>query len=403
MFTARPARLYAALAAVLGGLALAVIIVPNAGVAAGATTPAATASCQVSDQVNQWTGGFTSTITVTNNGAALTAWTLTWTFTGDQQVTSAWSAQLTQTGPAVTATNESYNGAVPTGGSVSFGFQATYSGSNDTPAAFALNGQPCNGDGTPTTTPPTTTPPTTTTTPVGSGCSVASAIFCDGFEDQAGPTPSGRWSPSTPNCSGTGTAAISTGTAHTGTRSLQINGADGYCNHIFAADTTDMPAASPTWFVRFWINHTTALPTGHVTFLAMNDSAAGNTDLRLGGQNGALMWNRQSDDATLPDQSPTGVAQSVQLPVNVWTCVEFSVGGADGQIHTWVNGTAVPGLTEDGVPTPNIDDQWLSGNGTTWRPKLTDLKLGWESYGGGGADGLWFDDVALGTSRIGCG
>ena len=65
-----------------------------------------------------------------------------------------------------------------------------------------------------------------------------------------------------------------------------------------------------------------------------------------------------------------------------------------------MNGSAVPGLTEDGVPTPNIDDQWL---GRAWRPKLTDLKLGWESYGGGGPDGLWFDDVALGTSRIGCG
>lgn len=397
MFTARSGRLFATFCAVLGGLALAVITVPNVGVAAGVTTPAATAACQVSDQINQWSGGFTSAITVTNNGAAVAGWSLTWTFTGDQQVTSAWSAQVTQTGPAVTATNESYNGTIAAGGSVSFGFQATYSGSNDLPTAFALNGQPCDGGATPTTTPPTTTPP------AGSGCSVASAVFCDGFESQAGPAPSGRWQLSTPNCSGTGTAVISTTTAHTGTQSLQVNGTDGYCNHVFAADTADMPAASPTWFVRFWINHTTALPTGHVTFLAMNDSAAGNTDLRLGGQNGALVWNRQSDDATLPDQSPTGVAQSVRLPVNVWTCVEFSVGGADGQIHTWVNGSAVPGLTEDGVPTSNVDDQWLSGSGATWRPKLTDLKLGWESYGGGGADQLWLDDVALGTSRLGCG
>ncbi len=392
MFTTRFAHLFAAFAAALCGLALIVLITPNAGVAAGATTPAS--PCQVSDQINQWSGGFTSTITVTNNGPALSAWTVTWTFAGNQRVTSAWSAQVTQTGSAVTATNEAYNGAVPAGGSISFGFQGTYSGTNDTPADFAVNGQSCNG-GTTTTTPPTTTQG-------DSGCTVASAVFCDSFENQAGPTPSGRWSLSAANCSGTGTAAISTSTAHTGTQSLQINGTDGYCNHIFADDTADMPAASPTWFVRFWIKHTTALPTGHVTFLAMNDAAAGNTDLRLGGQNGALMWNRQSDDATLPDQSPTGVAQSVQLPVNVWTCVEFSVGGTDGQIHTWVNGTAVPGLTEDGVPTSNIDDQWISGNGATWRPKLTDLKLGWESYGGGGADGLWFDDVALSTSRIGC-
>ncbi|MCP3786536.1 hypothetical protein NLX85_24520 [Micromonospora sp. A3M-1-15] len=42
--------------------------------------------------------------------------------------------------------------------------------------------------------------------------------------------------------------------------------------------------------------------------------------------------------------------------------------------------------------------QWY---GRTWRPQLTDLKIGWESYGGA-ADTLWFDDVALGATRIGC-
>ncbi|WP_371688636.1 hypothetical protein [Micromonospora sp. KC207] len=45
-----------------------------------------------------------------------------------------------------------------------------------------------------------------------------------------------------------------------------------------------------------------------------------------------------------------------------------------------------------------MDGQWLK---RTWRPQLTDLRLGWESYGEG-ADTLWFDDVAVGASRIGC-
>jgi hypothetical protein len=392
MFTGRSARHIAALSAALGALAFVAIVLPNSSAAGGPL-------CQVTDQVNQWGAGFTSNLTVTNNGPALTAWSVTWTFEGNQQVTSAWSAQVSQAGTAVTATNESFNGAVPNGGSVSFGFQATYSGTNGTPADFAVNGQPCNNAGPP---PTTTTPTTTTTTPVSSGCAVGSLVFCDGFESQAGTTPSGRWSVATPNCSGTGTASIDSTAAHTGSKSLQIVGADGFCNHVFADDTTDMPAAQPTWFVRFWIRHTTALPTGHVTFLAMNNAAGGNTDLRLGGQNGMLMWNRQSDDATLPDQSPAGVAQSVPLPVNVWTCVEFSVSGATGQIQTWVNGSAVPGLTENGVPVQNVSDQWLAGSGANWRPSLTDLKLGWESYGNGGPDTLSFDDVALGTNRIGC-
>jgi hypothetical protein len=384
-------RLLAVCSVVLCALAVAALAVS----APGSATPLATGPCQVTDQVNQWSGGFTSTITVTNNGPAVTNWTVTWTFDGNQQVTSAWSAQVTQTGTAVTAANESYNGSLAAGGTVSFGFQATYSGTNDVPVDFAVNGQSCNG------TTPTTTTTTTTTTPTSTGCAVTSAVFCDSFENQAGGTPSGRWAVTTPNCSGTGTAAVDATVAHTGTKSVRFNGTDGYCNHVFAGDPTDMAAASPTWYVRFWIRHTTALPTGHVTFLAMNDSANGNTDVRLGGQNGALVWNRQSDDATLPAQSPAGVAQSMALPTGVWTCVEFSVDGTNGQIHTWVNGTAVPGLTDDGVPTQDVDSQWITSK-PNWRPRLTDLKLGWESYGGGGPDTLWFDDVALGTARIGC-
>jgi hypothetical protein len=189
--------------------------------------------------------------------------------------------------------------------------------------------------------------------------------------------------------------------AHGGAKSLAINGGASYCDHVFADDTADMPAAAPTWYVRFWFRHTTPLPANHTTFLAMNDAAANNTDLRLGAQNGALVWNRQSDDQTLPDQSPTGVAQSVVVPTGAWECLEFSVNGTNGQINTWYNGTLVPGLTENGTVTPQVNDQWVAGSGANWRPKLTDLKLGWENYSNG-TDNLWFDDVVLSKARIGC-
>ncbi|HEY0805306.1 MAG TPA: cellulose binding domain-containing protein, partial [Pseudonocardiaceae bacterium] len=114
MFTGRSRQL-AALAAALGAIAFVAVVVPSSSAAGG---PA----CQVTDQINQWSTGFTSNLTVTNNGPALTAWSVTWTFDGNQQVTSAWSAQVSQAGAKVAATNESFNGAIPTGGSVSFGF-----------------------------------------------------------------------------------------------------------------------------------------------------------------------------------------------------------------------------------------------------------------------------------------
>jgi hypothetical protein len=163
-------------------------------------------------------------------------------------------------------------------------------------------------------------------------------------------------------------------------------------------NTALLPAGATTLFVRYWVRHTTALPAAHTTAVALRDANDGNRDLRFGGQNGALQWNRASDDATLPEQSPAGVALSAPLPTGTWNCVEFTVNQGNGTMQTWLNGTSVPGLLLDGVPTHDIDGQWLN---RTWRPALTDLRLGWESYGEG-ADTLWYDDVAVGSTRVGC-
>ncbi len=61
---------------------------------------------------NQWDTGFTATVQVTAGAAPVTGWTVTWTWAGGQQETSAWSADVTQTGASVTAKNLSYNGAL---------------------------------------------------------------------------------------------------------------------------------------------------------------------------------------------------------------------------------------------------------------------------------------------------
>ncbi|MFC9061360.1 glycoside hydrolase family 6 protein [Streptomyces sp. NPDC057074] len=125
-----------------------------------ASAGAAAAACTVDYKVqNDWGSGFTAAVTVTNNGAATSNWSLGWTYAGSQKVTNGWNAKVSQSGAAVTAANESYNGTLATGGSASFGFQATYSGTNAVPATFTLNGVTCNVDGGPTD-PPDPTDPT---------------------------------------------------------------------------------------------------------------------------------------------------------------------------------------------------------------------------------------------------
>lgn len=94
---------------------------------------------------NDWGAGATCTVTIKNNSAAaVNGWTLVWTFAGNQTLTQIWNATDTQSGATVTVKNASFNNIIgASGGTQSFGFNLSYSGSNVKPAAFTLNGTAC--------------------------------------------------------------------------------------------------------------------------------------------------------------------------------------------------------------------------------------------------------------------
>ena len=101
----------------------------------GTTAPPPTGACTATYSVtSQWNTGFTGQVTIACSGASLSSWKANWTFGAGQQITQAWNATCSQSGTAVTCTNAPYNGSVPDGGSVSFGFNASWSGSNPAPA-----------------------------------------------------------------------------------------------------------------------------------------------------------------------------------------------------------------------------------------------------------------------------
>jgi hypothetical protein len=91
----------------------------------GARSCAATASIQ-----SQWQNGLVADLTIRNTGgSAINAWTLTWTFGGNQQITNSWGIVPTQSGASVTARNATYNGQIPVNGSTTGGYQVSFSGS----------------------------------------------------------------------------------------------------------------------------------------------------------------------------------------------------------------------------------------------------------------------------------
>ena len=158
--------------AMIGGLVTLLL----AGQPATTKPTAAAAICEVTYTIsNQWDTGFTANVSVKNLGIGLNNWQVGWKFAGNQAITNLWNGVLTQTGAQVSVANPAWAASLPSNGTASFGFQASYSGSNAIPSAFTLNGVSCNGDQpspTPTNTaipsipPATNTPNPPTNTPI---------------------------------------------------------------------------------------------------------------------------------------------------------------------------------------------------------------------------------------------
>ena len=106
-----------------------------------------TVKCTVDYTITpQNTSAFGASITIDNTGTtAWTSWTLTWAFANGQTVSSLWNGIETQSGANVTVKNESYNGSVAAGGSLTgVGFNGTWNGTtNAVPTAFSINGTAC--------------------------------------------------------------------------------------------------------------------------------------------------------------------------------------------------------------------------------------------------------------------
>ena len=103
-------------------------------------------TCHVTYTRNsEWPGGFTAQVVIANTGTtAINGWSLTFTFPGDQKVTSNFNGGFSQSGENATLTNASYNGTIAPGASITDGFQGTWTSNDTNPASFSINGTACN-------------------------------------------------------------------------------------------------------------------------------------------------------------------------------------------------------------------------------------------------------------------
>jgi alpha-galactosidase len=94
---------------------------------------------------SDWGSGATINVTITNNTmVAVNGWTLAFSFPGNQTITNLWNGTYTQSGASVSVKDVGYNANIPiSGGTLNFGFNINYNGTNTKPTAFTLNGTAC--------------------------------------------------------------------------------------------------------------------------------------------------------------------------------------------------------------------------------------------------------------------
>src|SRR6185436_573434 len=106
---------------------------------------AQTPGCQVT-YTKSWEGGggFGADLLIRNTGPAITSgWTLTFSFPNGQRVTNGWPVTFTQpagSAQVTVASNAAWNQAIATNGTISAGFNGTYTTTNTAPSSFTLNG-----------------------------------------------------------------------------------------------------------------------------------------------------------------------------------------------------------------------------------------------------------------------
>ena len=118
----------------------------NSNTASAKTLAGSGSNCHITyvDQ-NDWGSGFTAAISIKNTGnSQINGWNLTWTWSGNQQITQSWNSNYTQSGQNVSLTNAPWNGTINPGDTLTgIGFNANYSGTNNNPTVFYVNGGLC--------------------------------------------------------------------------------------------------------------------------------------------------------------------------------------------------------------------------------------------------------------------
>jgi len=193
-----------------------------------------------------------------------------------------------------------------------------------------------------------------------------------------------------PQVIGSGALTIDATIAHSGAKSLHVHGGDDDYDTLLAFhDGTVLPAPNGRFYVRAFVRLGRAMSAGHNSYIIADRFASpgSGNNLRLGEDYGMLMYTLMGDShGSLSNANYyTDHNPGVVFAPSTWVCLELLLDAGRPELDLWVDGAEVADLHH-----------------TDWALDSYDtLRFGFEKYAGPGID-IWYDDIAIGTARIGC-
>jgi cytochrome c553 len=187
--------------------------------------------------------------------------------------------------------------------------------------------------------------------------------------------------------------------AHNGSKSLHVK--------------TDSSASSPVWlmkqlpsgisqaYIRAWMyspiqlgNSGSQNSGNHGAFMGTVTAKDNNAnEQRYGLVEGTRIGAFQPKPGDTPNTASSGDS-SVYVPAGRWTCVEFGLDVANNKLYGWVDDKA-------SFTVASLSD-WKQGGAALTSSDLNYVELGWRGFGSTNPSDLWFDDIVISTTHVGC-
>ncbi len=217
-------------------------------------------------------------------------------------------------------------------------------------------------------------------------------LFCENFEKQTvGAVPSGAmWTTSFIGSDGPQIGIDGTTAAHSGSRSLRVPApAANFQTFAIYHDSAVLPTATGDFYLRVFIRLNRPMSGGHNAYLIADRAAmpGAGSAVRLGEMNAMLSLTVGGDanGALSNNKYYTDNLIGAHFVEQQWGCLEGYFKSSPAEIAFWLDDVPIADFHHTDWPADSYDA----------------LRFGFEKYAGPALE-IWFDDIAIGTQRIGC-